>query len=170
MPFFVTAKDYVSYINPDNFPGTIDKAAYSKVTKYVLPNAAEYSKATALASNGLVITGGRVQALDDLKNALAKGNKVAVLDNTALPSAWDAGKDRLNNAARFIAEHIESYKTGKKLPKFETAKYAQASEEFMDFLKRNWDNIGKKLKVIALDSLEPDDIAKAAKKAAKHIL
>ena len=42
--FYVTAENYVGYINPSNFPSTIDTAAYSKIPKFVLPDAKEYSK------------------------------------------------------------------------------------------------------------------------------
>ena len=38
--FYTTAQDYVEYINPKNFPETIDTVAYSKLPKHFLPNGA----------------------------------------------------------------------------------------------------------------------------------
>lgn len=69
---YVTANDYVSYINPDNFPDNMDKITYKKMPKFVFPDAAEYSKATAEGSNSLLVTGGRDTTVSDFVNAIKK--------------------------------------------------------------------------------------------------
>src|SRR5574344_1445093 len=96
--FYTTAKDYVDYINPKNFPSTINTQAYSKIPKYVLPDAAEYSKATAEASNVFVATGGRNATVSDFVNGLKKGHKSIILDNPSVDApAWGEAKGRVEN-------------------------------------------------------------------------
>jgi len=162
--FYTTAQDYVDYINPSNFPNTIDTKAYSEIPKYVLPNGAEYSKATAEASNVFVATGGRNATVSDFCNGIKKGNKAIVLNNPAIETpAWGEAKGRVENASKYLAEQLEAFKSGKALPHPEIGGFTQ------EFLAKNSEKLSKLVQVVTLDGLDASAILKAAKKAASHI-
>lgn len=162
--FYTTAQDYVEYINPKNFPETIDTVAYSKLPKHVLPNGAEYSKATAEASNVFVATGGRNATVSDFVNALNKGNKAVVLNNPALDvPAWGDAKGRVENASKYLMEQLEAFNAGKKLP------HPEVGEFTSEFLTKNKSKLNEFVKVITLDGADAQSILKAAKKAATFI-
>ncbi len=133
--FYTTANDYVEYINPKKFPDTINTAAYEKLPKYVLPSAAEYSKATAEASNVFVATGGRNATVSDFVNGINKGNKAIILDNAAVQTpAWGEAKGRVENASKYLTEQLEAFTSGKKLPHPELK-----NEGFtLEFLAKNY--------------------------------
>jgi len=160
--FYTTAQDYVEYINPKNFPSTIDTQTYSKLPKYVLPNAAEYSKATAEASNAFVATGGRNATVSDFCNALKKGNKAVILNNPAVDTpAWGEAKGRVENASKYLTEQLNAFMSGKKLPHPEVAGLTE------DFLKNC--NLKKLVKVITIDNQDSAAIKTAAKKVAQFL-
>lgn len=107
--FYTTAQDYVDYINPENFPATIDKTSYSTVPKFVLPDAASYSAATAQASNAFIATGGRNATVSDYVNTIKNGNKAVILDNTSLDvPTWGEAKNRVENASKYLSEQIKA--------------------------------------------------------------
>ena len=56
---YITSQDYVKYIDPSKFPEQLDKAAYIEHEKYVFPDNAKYSAASTIASNAILVTGGR---------------------------------------------------------------------------------------------------------------
>lgn len=107
----VTAESYVAYIKPESFPADIDRAAFAAAPKHVFADAAEYSKATAEASNVFLATGGRDATIGDFVNALKKGNKVVLLDNPALPGAQVFDKrGRPENAVALLAKVLKDGK------------------------------------------------------------
>ena len=162
--FYTTAKDYVEYINPSNFPNTIDTKAYSEIPKYVLPNGAEYSKATAEASNVFVATGGRNATVSDFCNAIKKGNKAVVLNNPAIETpAWGTVKGRVEDASKYLTEQLDAFKSGKALPHPEVGEFTQ------EFLAKNSERISKLVQAVTLEGLDASAILKAAKKAASFV-
>lgn len=162
--FYTTAQDYVEYINPKNFPETIDSVAYSKLPKHVLPNGAEYSKATAEASNIFVATGGRNATVSDFVNALKKGNKAVVLNNPTVDTpAWGQAKGRVENASKYLLEQLEAFKAGKKLP------HPEVGEFTAEFMAKNKSKLKELVEIITLEGVDSKSILNAAKKAAKFI-
>lgn len=162
--FYTTAQDYVEYINPKNFPETIDTVAYSKLPKYVLPTGTEYSKATAEASNVFVATGGRNATVSDFVNALKKGNKAVVLNNPSVDApAWGTAKGRVENASKYLLEQLEAFKNGRILP------HPEVGEFTVDFMTKNKSKLDELVKIITLEGTGSKSILNAAKKAAKFI-
>lgn len=162
--FYTTAQDYVKYINPRNFPETINTVVYSKLPKYVLPNGAEYSKATAEASNVFVATGGRNATVSDFINALKKGNKAVILNNPAVDApAWGQAKGRVENASKYLLEQLEAFNAGKNLP------YPEIGEFTAEFMEKNKTKLNELVKIITLEGVDTKNILNAAKKAAKFI-
>jgi hypothetical protein len=159
---YTTAQDYVEYIKPENFPDTIDKAKYGEAPKYVLPNGSEYSKATAEASNSLLVTGGRDATVNDFVNAVEHGNKVVVVDNPNLGGVgWQEKKNRPNNGAAYIKEQIEAFKDGKPLP------YPDCKGFNMEFLQKNSDKLDNLLKVVTLSN--EGDVPGVANQVSRHL-
>lgn len=163
--FYTTAKDYVEYIDPAKFPESLDKAAYSRLSKHVLPNAAEYSRATAEASNMFVATGGRNATVSDFVNAINKGNKAIILDNSAVSApAWGDAKKRVENAAKYIAEQFEAFMAGKPLP------YENQVEGFTEeFMAKNRSKLEKLVKIIRLNGSDEAALSKAVEEAASFL-
>lgn len=162
--FYTTAQDYVEYINPKNFPETIDTVTYSKLPKYVLSNGSEYSKATAEASNVFVATGGRNATVSDFVNAIRKGNKAVVLNNPTVEApAWGTAKGRVENASKYLLDQLEAFKAGRKLP------HPEVGEFTADFLAKNKVKLDELVKVITLEGVDAKSILNAAKKAAQFI-
>ena len=129
-----------------------------------MPNGAEYSKATAEASNVFVATGGRNATVSDFVNALNKGNKAVVLNNPALDvPAWGDAKGRVENASKYLMEQLEAFNAGKKLP------HPEVGEFTSEFLTKNKSKLNEFVKVITLDGADAQSILKAAKQAAKFI-
>jgi LysM repeat protein len=156
--FFVTAKDYVGYINPDNFPGTIDTESYLAIPKYVLPDAAEYSRATAQASNIFVATGGRNATVSDFCNAIEQGNQTIVFNNPSVETpAWDAVKGRVDNASKYLSEQIAAFEAGEPLL------YPEVGQFSREFLEAHHAEISRTI------SLSTTDVSVAAKQAASVI-
>lgn len=162
--FYTTAQDYVEYINPANFPEGIDKSAYSKLVKHVLPNGAEYSRATAEASNMFIATGGRNATVSDFVNAINKGNKAVVLNNPAIGApAWGEAKSRVENASKYLLEQFEAFRAGKDLP------YPEVGEFTKEFMTANRSKLDKLVKIISLGGSDEAAITKAAKEAAAFL-
>lgn len=162
--FYATSQNYVEYINPKNFPNTIDTAKYSQFPKHVLPNNEEYSKATAEASNIFVATGGRNTTVSDFVNAIKKGNKAIVLNNPAIETpAWGEAKQRVENASKYLSEQLEAFNQGKELPHPEVGEFTR---EFMNSHKSELNNL---VKTITIADSEPRTLLNAAKDAARFI-
>lgn len=164
--FYTTANDYVEYINPKNFPDTINTAQYEKIPKHVLPTGAEYSKATAEASNVFVATGGRNATVSDFVNAMNKGNKAIILDNSEVKTpAWGEAKGRVENASKYLSDQLGAFFEGKKLPHPELKK-----EGFtLEFMNKNKSKLSELVKHIHVNGSDSQGILKAAKDAAKFI-
>ncbi|MBQ7764466.1 hypothetical protein IJ384_03740 [bacterium] len=165
--FYTTAQDYVDYINPANFPKDINTTAYLDAPKYVLPDGASYSQATAAASNTFIATGGRAATVSDFCNAIEKGNLAVILDNTALDApAWGTRPGKTNpevlNASRYLKEQTDAFLAGKPLPYPETGNF---TIEFMNTHKNDLTNL---VRVVATDGTEAS-IEAAAKQAARYI-
>ena len=159
---YITAKDYIQYINPYNFPEAILQDKYINTEKYVFPSPEEYSKATAESSDILLITGGRSATVSDFVNAVKKKNKVIILDNKNLGKVeWNEEKNRPNNGALYIIEEITAFRDGKALP------YPDCGGLTYDFLEENYSEINSLIKVIEINC--EDDIIKAAAEASEYI-
>ena len=132
--------------------------------KHVLPNGAEYSKATAEASNIFVATGGRNATVSDFVNALKKGNKAVVLNNPTVDApAWGQAKGRVENASKYLLEQLEAFKAGKKLP------HPEVGEFTAEFMAKNKSKLKELVEIITLEGVDSKSILNAAKKAAKFI-
>lgn len=132
--------------------------------KYILPNGAEYSKATAEASNVFVATGGRNATISDFVNAIKKGNKAVILNNPAVEApAWGQAKGRVENASKYLLEQLEAFNAGKSLP------YPEVGEFTAEFMTKNKAKLNELVKIITLESADTKNILNAAKKAAKFI-
>ena len=161
--FYTTAQDYVEYINPNNFPESINKEAYAKVPKFVLPDAESYSQATAECSNAFIATGGRNATVSDFVNAIKKGNKAVILENTVLNvPAWGESKGRVENASKYLAEQIKAVKEGKQLP------YPEVGEFTRDFIEKNIVKIDKLVRAYQVDG-KTETIKEAANKASEFL-
>lgn len=161
--FYTTAQDYVDYINPENFPATIDKTSYSTVPKFVLPDAASYSAATAQASNAFIATGGRNATVSDYVNAIKNGNKAVILDNTSLDvPTWGEAKNRVENASKYLSEQIKAVREGRELP------YPEIGEFTRQFIEENITKIEALTRTYQIDGT-PESIKIAAKKSAAFI-
>lgn len=160
----VTAESYVGYIDPAKFPAEVDKAAYAKAPKYVFPDAAEYSKATALASNAFIATGGRDATVGDFVNAIKQGNRVVIVDNEQLGGAqWSPEKSRPNNAAKYLSDQIAAALRGEPLPLPELpGKGFDAA-----FIQAHLGDLQKLVKVVTVKT--DADISVAAASAAAHL-
>ena len=162
--FYVTAQDYVEYINPNNTPNSIDSTVYKKAPKYVLPDPSEYSKATAEASNIFVSTGGRNATVSDFVNAIKHGNKAIVFDNPKLEvPAWGDKKGRVENASKYLNDQIGAFMKGEPLP------HPMVCDFTMEFLDKNKDKLKNLVCVVSPDKNDPNGIFKAAKQAANFI-
>ena len=162
--FYTTAQDYVGYINPANFPESINKDAYSRLAKHVLPNGAEYSRATAEASNMFIATGGRNATVSDFVNAINKGNKAVVLNNPLISApAWGSAKNRVENASKYLMEQFEAFKAGKVLP------YPEVGEFTREFMSKNSEKLEELVKIITLKGSDKGSIAVAARDVAKFL-
>jgi adenosine deaminase len=161
--FYTTAQDYVEYINPENFPATIDKASYSTVPKFVLPDANSYSAATAQASNAFIATGGRNASVSDYVNAIKNGNKSIILDNTTLDvPAWGEAKGRVENASKYISEQIKAVREGRELP------YPEVGEFTREFIEKNLSKIEDLTRTFQIDGTDTS-VKTAAKNSAAFI-
>lgn len=147
---YVTAEGYVKYINPDNFPKEgIDLNRYQAEPKFVLPTNEEYSRATSVVSNSLLVTGGRDATVGDFVNAIKQGNKVVILDNQLVKaSVWDEKKNRPNNASLYLAQMIEG---NTELPFIPSKGFTK------EFLEENKEAIASLVKVIRANS-RPDTL------------
>ena len=162
--FYATCGDYVGYINPKNFPDTIDSAAYSQIPKFVLPDKVEYSKATAEASNVFVATGGRNTTVSDFVNALKKGNKAIILNNPAIETpAWGEAKNRVENASKYLISQMNAFRNGQELPYPEVEGF---TKEFMNEHKAELNNL---VKTITIQENNSSAIYAAAREAANFI-
>lgn len=162
--FYTTAQDYVEYINPKNFPETIDTVAYSRLPKHVLPNGAEYSMATAEASNVFVATGGRNATVSDFVNAIKKGNKAVVLNNPTVDApAWGEARGRVENASKYLLEQLEAFNSGRNLP------HPEVGEFTGQFMTKNKSKLNELVKIITLEGIDSKSVLNAAKKAAQFI-
>lgn len=180
MPLYLTAQDYVPFINPDRLPPDINQQVYSKAPKYVLPNSSELAKATATVSNALVITGGRYDAVKNFVHSVQKGNKIVIFHDPAL------GNTDKSNVTGYLVRQLEAFKAGRKLPDPECNGLSR------EFLEKHDNRISKLVKTVVLEhpqeshipqflqiptgfitqrhiAIADSGIFKAAKEAAKHL-
>lgn len=105
---YITSQNYIQYIDPGKFPDSLDKSVYTSHSKYALPDNAKYSVASTVASNAILVTGGRDTAVEDTVNSILHNNQVIVVENLTDAPAWDPAKNRVNNAAAYMREQIQS--------------------------------------------------------------
>ncbi|MBQ1612911.1 MAG: hypothetical protein II085_05495, partial [Alphaproteobacteria bacterium] len=161
--FYTTAKEFIDFIDSESLPEEVDAQAYSEVPKFILPDAAAYSQATAAASNIFLATGGAVATVNDFVNAVNKGNVAIILDNTDLDKpAWDKAKSTVGNASKYIAEQINAVITGQPLPYPETGDFTRK------FIEENLTRIDESVRVYQIDG-KPESVNEAAKKAVEFI-
>lgn len=162
--FYLTAHKFVDDINPASFPPYIDLQAYSKIPKYVLFDPQEYSKATAEASNVFIAIGGGKYTVKDFCNAIAKGNKLIILNNYSSPMWVGKNGDKmLVNASMYLTEQISAFVQGKPLLHPEVGEFTR------EFLAKHGHKFTELVEIINLDSLDEFSTLKAAKRAAKFI-
>lgn len=166
--FYITAQKYVKYINPAKFPAGVDIERFSKIPKYVLPDSIEYSRATAAASNVLVVTGGGKVAVDDFCNAIKQGNKVIIVNNPGIvDELWafreDKGLQVLINASKYLTEQLSALKDNEALPHIEMGEFTST------FLNANRERILKLVRIVNMDGLDSASISNSARKAARFI-
>ena len=132
---YLTANEFVKYIDPAVLPPTVDTTSYLNVPKFVLPDAAIYSKATAAVSTGILVEGGRNAAVSDFVNSVSYGNKAVVVQ---LPGseAWNAAKGAVGNASQYLFDQISSFLNSGTLP------HPEAGGLTKLFLIENADRIG----------------------------
>jgi hypothetical protein len=105
---YITSQDYIKYIDPAKFPKQLDKAGYIKHIKYVFPDNTKYSVASTVASNAILVTGGRDTAVEDTVNSILRDNQVIIAENLTDVPAWDFTKNRVSNAAAYMHEQLAS--------------------------------------------------------------
>ena len=159
--FYTTAQNYISYIGSDN--PAIDTQTMQQVPKYVLPDTASYSQATAAASNTFIAIGGKNTTVSDFVNAIKYGNKSVILDSAILDTpAWDSENHTVGNASKYIAEQIQAVREGKPLP------YPEVEGFTKDFIKENLDKLDNIVKIIKTDG-RPSSLRIAARQAAEFL-
>jgi hypothetical protein len=162
--FYVTAKDYVPYINPDNFPSSIDKSIYEQQPKYVAADSAQYSDASAKASSALLLTGGRDQAVLDFVNNVKDNNGVVVWNDTSLPpQGFDTKKNRPNDAAGYVTAQLNAFNAGQPLP------YPDVKGFNLDFLQKNKDLINSNVSILNVNASNDADLSAGIDKAADKL-
>lgn len=120
---YVTAEEFLEYIEPSKFPKSINQQIYAITEKFFFKKPKEYSAATAKASNVCLVIGGRNAAVRDTVNALknangsSSGNKLIIYNdlNLAQP-AWDDTKQRVDNASKYLIEQLKATLEGHPLP------------------------------------------------------
>ncbi len=146
---YITAKDYLEYINPDNFPLTVDMAQYRSAKKIFADNKADYSEAQGLLSSTLICTGGRGTAIMDVINTVNSKGRVILVEGLSTAPAFDANKGRADNAVAYLKEQLEAVKTtgALKYPlsKELAADFGQTDASLTQFLQQH----GKKLQFVS---------------------
>lgn len=134
---YVTARRYVPRLGPKGQPAALGADVH------VLPEPSMYSRAAALASNALVVTGGRDATIGDFVDAIEHGNRVVIVDDTESGgAAWNAASGRSDYTPAYLAQQLRSFKTSGKL--------AHPPLRGLDekFLREHWDRIQKLVRVI----------------------
>ncbi len=159
---FATAEHYLPWIDLNQLPESVNKAHFINTPKYVFPSKEEYSEATAIASNALLLTGGADATVGDFVNAVREGNQVVILDNETLGGVnWNTQKQSPFNASRYLVEQLEANQGGKALP------WPECNGFSPQLLAENARGISEKVFVIALH--HESEISEAATRAARFI-
>lgn len=157
---YVTAENYVGYIDPTKFPEHgIDLTKYLETPKFVLPTNEEYSRATSTVSNSFLATGGRDATVGDFVNAIKARNKVIILDNKLVKAdAWDSKKNRPNNASAYLAAKFAGDTS---LPLIPAKGFTQ------EFLDQNAQAISSLVKVVTI--VTEADVPRAVDEAVQFL-
>ncbi len=139
---YVTADNYLEYVNPDNFSPEMNKNTFGSVPKFAFPNSDEYSRATSVLSNSFLLTGGRNAAISDFQHAIDQGNKAVVLDNSSNEKpAWDAGKNRVDNGSAYVAKFLSGNLEGIPMDQ-------PFNQKFAAFVDANRDKLSSQVLVV----------------------
>lgn len=169
----ITAKDYVKYVDPENFPAGIDKAKFAAEPKHVFADAGQYNQATVEASNAFIATGGRDTTCFDFMRAIEAGHPVVLVDDQSMAKGlgdkaiWDGDKGRVNNGAAFLAEQLDAFKRGGAMTRDPVSKDGFTPLD-NGWLAQHADKFDSLIKVVSHDG-SAAGIAAAAKTAAAHL-
>jgi hypothetical protein len=162
---YVTAEEYLKYIEPSKFPPGVDRKLYEFTEKFFFKKPTDYSQATAWASNVCVVIGGRDTAVQDVVNGLKRGNKVIIIDAENLTqSAWDQDQNRVGNASKYLMEQMRSFKETGKL-RYESI--GGLTAEFMDELSAKG-GLDRDIKILRVGK-DVDKTTPALKRQLKHL-
>ncbi len=107
----ITAKEYLGYIEPTNLTKDTDQAQFVNAAKFYLDSNQDYRRATALASNGLVVAGGADVAGKIFREQIQLGRPVALVDDgLGYRLNPDIGRLRSENASAWIADKLFRFK------------------------------------------------------------
>jgi hypothetical protein len=168
----ITARDYVGYINPDNFPPELDQKTFAKNEKFVFSDGAKYNQATGLASNSFVCSGGRDVAVFDFMRAIESGNPAVLFVDKSMAepmgakAIYDAEKRRPNNASAYISEMVTSFLQNRTLPHPTAAKDGFGAFDGA-WLDQHQEALEKLVKTVTING--EGDIKKAVADATAHI-
>lgn len=150
---YVTGKAYLEYVKPEELPPQADKAAFIKAPKYFFDDNKDYSLASAVAADVLVVTGGRDTAVLDFMHTIGEGKHAIVLNNPELPTGFDAAKNRPHNAAEYITAMVTAVSEGKPLPYPAVKGFDEA------YIKAN---LSKMAQLVSLDDVKNPQYLKAS--------
>lgn len=149
---YVTGKAYLEYVKPEELPPEANKQKFVDAPKYFFQNNDDYSLASAVVADVLVVTGGRDTAVLDFMHALQEGKPVILLNNPALPTGWNADRKRPENAAEYITKMIEAVAYKKALP------YPAVKGFDGEFIKANLKTIAQ---LVAVDDVKKPEYLQA---------
>jgi len=143
---YITGEGYLQYVDAEQLPPTADKARFVAEPKYYFKDNTDYSLASAVAADVLVVTGGRDTAVLDFMHSLQEGKQVILLDNPRIPTGFDTVKNRPHNAAEYITKMVQAVGDGQQPP------YPAVKGLDEQFIKTNLDKIARLVSVDNVDA------------------
>lgn len=139
---YVTADDYLGYVDPKKFPGEINQARFAETPKFSLPDGETYSQATGQLSNGGLVLGGRNAAVTDWMNGVTNGNRMAVATDLPIKNAaWDPVKGRVDNASAYLQQMVKGDHTGIDMTN-------PFNKQMAEFVEKNADRIQSQVRFV----------------------
>ena len=113
IPEILIAQDtYLKDMNPQQLSRS--RKEFQARKNFIFNNTNECSKASAFAPNVLIIFGGDSISLNAVREAIVAGNKVIVVDTSAITNTptFNANNTRVTNTAQFIRNSIKNEPNG----------------------------------------------------------
>jgi hypothetical protein len=172
--FYVGTPKFASNADARTIANRVSRRIYARSPKHILESEDDYGQAEMIASNALVLTGGRLASVSDFVKTIRVGNKAVLMVNRALGElSFDANDRRPSDATAYLSVMLETAdrleRTGRDLTKASSYPWPFMPERGFtpEFVAKHLAALRRN--VLSVEVSSPSDVARAVERVKAHL-